>query len=68
MKDPKSKLPKNRKWQPKWRHVEILGKKKLASQWAEIFGIPYSTFINRLNRGYSPEEAVSKDDFRSKDG
>lgn len=40
--------------------LEINGVKKTAHQWADQYGIAYSTFISRMgNKGWSPERALN---------
>lgn len=41
------------------RIVELDGKKQPVSVWAEEKGLPYFTVIQRLNRGWAPERALS---------
>ena len=47
------------------RMVTIGEETKPASVWAEGAGVPYFTFIQRLNRGISPERALTSTDLRS---
>ncbi|MEG7359958.1 hypothetical protein [Pseudomonas citronellolis] len=40
--------------------VEYLGKRQTVSQWAAQLGIPEGTLRSRINRGWSPEDAMQK--------
>jgi len=41
------------------RIVTFRGKTKCASEWAEIIGVNRGSLLNRLNRGWSDEEALT---------
>lgn len=40
------------------RFIEIDGKRRIVSDWANATGVPAVTICSRLNKGYSPREAV----------
>lgn len=42
------------------RYVLANGAKRTASQWATVTGIGAATIISRLNKGWSPEDAVTR--------
>jgi hypothetical protein len=41
------------------RILELDGVEKCVGEWCEIYNLPMSTVINRLNRGCAPEEALN---------
>lgn len=43
------------------RLIECNGQTKTMAEWAEISGIPYCTLKGRINRGVSPEIAMTKE-------
>lgn len=45
------------------RFLEMDGKRKTLSQWAETFGIPYDLMWNRINRGWSIEKIAEKEGY-----
>lgn len=61
--------PENCKWsnrseqnsnqRRKWRQLEYMGEKRPISQWGKIKGIGLTTLHERLDRGWSVEEALT---------
>lgn len=49
------------------RIVEYRGERMTVAELAKAFDFPYTTILNRLNRGLSAEEAVSKRHFQKKE-
>ena len=40
------------------KKLEVLGVLKTVAEWAEETGVPYSSIISRINKGYAGEEAL----------
>lgn len=44
--------------------ITINGETKSKKEWSEISGTNYSTIVNRIHRGWSPEDAVFRETFK----